>query len=45
MQYPASELEYWSLFFAIDDKPEKPEVDPKSINVKENVASFKDLWS
>ena len=44
MQFPATELEYWSLFFSIDDNQDRFIPDPKTIDVKESIKSFKEVW-
>jgi len=45
MQYPASELEHWSLYFSIDDNEDKPIIKQNTVDLKECKKSFKDLWN
>lgn len=45
MQYPASELDYWSLYFSIDDNQDKPKVEPEHVDLEKSKQAFKELWS
>ncbi len=45
MQYPASELEYWSLYFSIDDNQDKPIIKQESVSVEASKKAFRKLWS
>jgi hypothetical protein len=45
MQFPASELEYWSLYFSIDDNQDKPKVKQETVSVEDCKKSFRELWS
>jgi len=44
MQWPASELEYWSLYFSIDANEDKPAVNQESVTVEKSKAGFKEIW-
>lgn len=44
MKFPASELEFWSLSFSIDDNPTLPDKTPDEISVAESKAKFKEMW-
>jgi hypothetical protein len=43
-QFPATELEYWSCYFSIDDNQDKPAVKPESVDVETSKKGFKDQW-
>lgn len=46
MRFPASELEYWALFFSIGpkDKPIIKKRDPATITVAENKAALRRIF-
>ena len=46
MRWPASELDYWSVFYSIKptDKPIIEQVDPKNVSVDESRSKFKLLF-
>jgi hypothetical protein len=46
MRWPASELEYWSLFFSITpkDKPIIEKRNPATVTVEESKAQFRRLF-
>ena len=43
MQFPASELEFWSLSFSIDDNPTYVD-DVESVTLEESKAGLRDLF-
>lgn len=48
MGWPASELEYWSLFFSIDDNKDKPIIvtkTPTTISLVESKSRFRELMN
>jgi hypothetical protein len=48
MGWPASELEYWSLFFSIDDNKDNPIIvtkTPATISLVESKSRFRELMS
>lgn len=48
MGWPASELEYWSIFFSIDDNKDKPTIAKKTretITVAESKRGFREVMS
>ncbi|MNJ08720.1 hypothetical protein D3C77_28440 [compost metagenome] len=48
MGWPASELEYWSLFFSIDDNKDKPIIvtkTPTTISLVESKSCFRELMN
>ena len=45
LEFPASELEYWSVFFSIDDNKDKPIIEektPETISIAESKARFRE---
>lgn len=47
MSWPSSELEYWSIFFSIQDNKDKPIITTKTadeISVYESKAKFKSIF-
>lgn len=44
MSYPASELEFWSLSFAITDDPTLPPLSADEITITESKGKFKEIW-
>lgn len=47
MSWPSSELEYWSIFFSIQDNKDKPIITKKTadeISVHESKAKFKSIF-
>ena len=47
MAWPADELEYWSIFFSIDDNKDKPIVTVRKaehVSVEESKSRFKNLF-
>jgi hypothetical protein len=48
MEWPASELEHWSIFFSIDDNKDKPIITvktPETISLTESKAKFRELMN
>lgn len=48
MSWPASELEYWSIFFSIDDNKDKPTIPEKTretITIEESKRGFREVMS
>ena len=48
MRWPASELEYWSIFFSIDDNKDKPIITvktPETISLAESKSKFRELMN
>ena len=48
MEWPASELEHWSIFFSIDDNKDKPIIvtkTPDKISLTESKSKFRELMS
>ena len=48
MGWPASELEYWSLFFSIDDNKDKPIIvrkTPQTVTLVESKSRFRELMN
>lgn len=48
MGWPASELEYWSLFFSIDDNKDKPIFTvktPQTVSLVESKSRFRELMN
>lgn len=46
MGWPASELEYWSIFFSIDDNKDKPIIvtkTPQTVSLVESKSRFREL--
>lgn len=44
MMFPASELEWWSCYFSMDENPEKPVIQQNEISVEDSKKAFKDNW-
>lgn len=48
MGWPASELEYWSLFFSIDDNKDRPIIvtkTPETVSLVESKIRFRELMN
>jgi hypothetical protein len=45
LQFPATELEYWSLYFSIDDNQNTPTIKQEDITVEDSIKGFKEIWS
>jgi hypothetical protein len=48
MGWPASELEYWSLFFSIDDNKDRPVIvtkTPETVSLVESKSRFRELMN
>lgn len=48
MEWPASELEHWSIFFSIDDNKDKPTIvtkTPDTISLTESKSKFRELMN
>lgn len=47
--FPESELEYWSIYFSIDDNQDDPIVNieekQKATTIEKSKKGFKDVWS
>lgn len=48
MSWPSSELEYWSIFFSINDNKDKPIITKftaETINIEDSKRQFRELMS
>ena len=48
LEWPSSELEYWSIFFSINDNKDKPiieKITPKDISLKQSKYAFREVMS